>query len=550
MDKMIILLNLLCFILLKAEKYNYRDSVLSQSYEILRDIQAELSYVPIIKVPSGFHVLPNFSPNTGTANITNLFNTNETPMLLGLYTSATLLVTNCQKFLSYQCEDYPCINFPDNKTAQHFPYFDAQGHFIKPAVYLDNLNWNLETKTIIAQNCIHSYDDNYGSGTYGIVGMGVTDSSWANYRGQVPLFSIYLDQEGNDGQLLFRRDLNKAAEKNLTTSVIADNNWRISNVSGIQVESHVVPMNLNLMFDLNSDVIGLPLEQYQNVLDILNKNEFGMQCSTGESKYKPTCNYQGQLNKLPDINIEIGEQIIIIPPEIYLENALEDKNSEDYTLTLNLRAVDSSLKTPENYVTNYFNDFIILGSCVMKYYYIVFDGTLYLNNKTNIEFYRAILERNNKDSTNPDYKVFIIVIIVAVVMAVLIVKRTKRREVRPVPTSNNLSSINPVEELSLFLEDSQGKPNITSVFPKANNSSFNESDQFGGINLSRDTENTNYDHEQHERLLSTSTLRSDNLFDETGLASSSKELTSCDFSEAPYEQLYTRITDDKSTLSK
>jgi len=378
---------------------------------------------------------------------------NTRPMAIALYSSTTVLIAPkgiCQHFLPYNCESFGCLEYPNNKTSASYPYFKADGYFGKAHVYLDFANWNLETKTILTTSCLDCKWTSYGEGTYGILGMGVAGSSWANFRSLESIFSVYLNPEDQTGEIAFYDDSTKAKDIPPVT-LFADNHWHVLNIHSVQVGRSQIPtpQNLSLLFDINIDAIGFPLNIYKNLLKALNTEQEHIKCpSVTEILYKPTCDYSGNIMDLPIIYIHAGagRQQIPIPPEIYIQGGFNNTQSQG-SVVLNIKAVDSSLTDPRNYVRKDFANSIYLDSNFFGYYYAVFNGSSYTLNKNIILLYQAKHMKKEISNQWPIEKVIIGISISAIlligILTVIIRKRNhKKRSNPPRVAEEQISSSN------------------------------------------------------------------------------------------------------------
>ena len=366
---------------------------------------------------SYFSVDVSFTPNDQDSTF---------PMAIALYSSNTVLIApkgECQHFVPFDCQSFDCLEYQSNKTSTSYPYFNAYGYFGKTYLYLDFANWNLETKTIMATSCIDSKWSSYCGGAYGMLGMGVAVSSWANFRGLQPIFSISIDLDQQDGEVLFSIDSTKFKEEIPPVTLSADNNWRIGNIQSIQIgETQIPTSNFSLLIDINIDAIGFPLSIYDSLLkSFTGPDQKPLECNS--SYYKPTCSYSGNITNLPIIYIHIGnQQLIQIPPEIYVKG-----QSVDGSIVLNIKAVDPSLSDPFNYARKDFANFIFLDSNFFHHYYVVFNGSNYTQNNNTILLYQALHPKKQLDDQDHLIEIIICGIIVGFFLSLLIISCVVRK---------------------------------------------------------------------------------------------------------------------------
>jgi len=386
---------------------------------------------PSKELSSDFSVDVYLSPNDEDSTV---------PMAIALYSSNTVLIAptgECQDFVPFDCQTFDCLEYKNNKTSTSYPYFDAYGYFAKTYLYLDFANWNLETKTIMATSCVDSKWPSYCGGTYGMLGMGVAVSSWANFRGLQPLFSISIDLDQQDGEISFSLDSTKFKEDIPPVTLFTDDNWHISNIQSIQIgEAQIPTSNFSLLFDINIDAIGFPLSIYETLLkSFTGPDQKPLECN--QTYYKPACSYSGNITDLPTIYIHIGNQEIIqIPPEIYVKEGFRNTQSADGSIVLNIKAVDPSLSDPFNYVRKDFADYIFLDVNFFHHYYVIFNGSNYTQNNNTILLYQASHPKKQADDQGHLMEIIIFVSAISGFLLVIIIscwvgkcrKRNKRLE--------------------------------------------------------------------------------------------------------------------------
>jgi len=309
------------------------------------------------------------------------------PMSLSFYTHQTLLVSECLKFSSYDCEKYHCTPNPDDPDVRNYMSFTAHSYWAATNLYLDYDHWGGKIASVIATSCEASTTDSYGQNRYGILGLGTAFAGKSYFNASKPILSIWIAESMKLGELMFEKDLYHFAESATPVTVLkASSNW-VSSLSGtIQIgKEKTIDMKVDLLFDLSADSIGLPLSLFNQVIESLDS--FGVKnCATG-STYQPTCDLQGDYANLPNITLVSGNSKFVIPPEVYVLQYV-DKTS----VTLNLKGLSNDL-TGESFVTRSYDNCIVLDAKFMIYYYVVFeyqneDGTtitLYKSGKGAVE---------------------------------------------------------------------------------------------------------------------------------------------------------------------
>lgn len=184
--------------------------------------------------------------------------------------------------------------------------------------------------------------------------MGFSGSVANNYA-SLPYFAVFFDEYAYFGNITFNPNV---ANWKSVAQLPSNTDWRISGVSSIQVSGSAATnfdYPVDLIFDIGSDNIGFPLAIFNDIMTKL-KN---LDCSSATKK--PMCYTVSspsdtplKLGDLPNISITINTQTIIIPPQVYVEDAtsLDAKATLDHSITLNLMALDQSL-TYNQYVTRH-----------------------------------------------------------------------------------------------------------------------------------------------------------------------------------------------------
>lgn len=327
---------------------------------------------------AGFYVNVDLQPKADSTG----FSPSTVPMVLGLYTSTSLFTSHCENFVDFNTSAYSCTQYNNTPTTASFPYFQAQGYYLRTNAFLNNLYWTLNNNATYANLCTDGGAQAFGKQAYGILGMGFSDNSSTNYISSKYLFSVYFDEDGDGGQLLFDTDLSYASSTTPEITLTANNDWHVSGVSYVQMTDNYIPMNNgSIIFDINADSLGFPLDVYDTILTSFGT--FGVQCPSPSSYYQPVCDYSGDIDDLPSLSISVENQLISISPEMYIVGGEADSGK----ITLDIKALDSSLGAAVNYVTPEFSNYIIIGFNLMKNYYIVFDGSSYAQNSNVIQAY-------------------------------------------------------------------------------------------------------------------------------------------------------------------
>lgn len=208
-------------------------------------------------------------------------------------------------------------------------------------------------------------------GGYGLLGVGVDEGSLINFLNMEPSFAIEITKDLLNGTFAFDKNLQKPDSDALLAKLTSNSNWHVSNAHTISVLKSTIFANSTLIFDLGSDSLGFPVSIYKEILAALeNYPEIG-QCQTNQD-FKPDCQFSGDIRQLPQIIINIADQQLAIPPEIYV---IQTQSSYFYYDSISLKIKALSTNASEgSYVTSNHSNYIILGYPILSYYYTVFEG--------------------------------------------------------------------------------------------------------------------------------------------------------------------------------
>lgn len=156
------------------------------------------------------------------------------------------------------------------------------------------------------------------------------------------------------------------------------------------------------IFDLNTPFIGVPEALYTEILNTL-QSTYGLDCFD-PNVYLLGCVYQGNYLDLPAIKLDDN---ITIPPQVYLHPLMNNT----FNLLINPLSSNSSDFT-STFVTQRYENFVILGSPFLQYYYVCFEAR---SNYHEV----SIHEKDSNQSYNSDVT-DTIHIVLAVVIPVLL----------------------------------------------------------------------------------------------------------------------------------
>lgn len=324
----------------------------------------KLGHVPLIKDDkSGFYVNVDLADDKNDAS-DSIPGPDTVPMILSLYTSHSLLVNDCLNFSSYNCDFYSCVPHKNDTFSLDFLDFTAAGYYADANIFLDYGNWKLTSKAAMADICLSGREADYSASKNGVIGMGVAENSQNNYMIH-PIFSIFIDSDGSRGKLLFSQDMKMANTDIPPITIQADSNWNINATGNIQIGSSRIAINSTVIFELSASTIGFPLPIYQQIIKNI-ESIASMSCSSLLSS--PTCTYNGDITSLPTISLSHENRNITIPSQVYAKQT-ENLNN----IVLGLRGLASNL-TGDSYVSPSHDNFIVLDSTFMAYYYVVFNA--------------------------------------------------------------------------------------------------------------------------------------------------------------------------------
>lgn len=427
------LLLLLCTIQALSSPFSSLTKTLfSPDLPIMNAYATNKGHVPIYKDDTGFYVAVDLTDDSYMASDSE-FGPDTVQMMLGLYTSHTLLAQDCLDFQVYNCSNYAsCDPFSSAVVFTDYPSFSTGIYHAWLDMYLDYNNWELDDWSSIAVSCSSQVDMPFANTRYGILGLGVDGGSATNFISFM-VFSIHIDQDMSGGLLLFGVDLDSYADSSSPVATLSPNvNW-ITNISGsIQVgDSSINNINSSIMFDMNEETVGFPLHIYHKIINDISSN-MDIDCSL--DTYYPTCSYSGSVEGLPDIvlNLDNG-QSITIPSSVYVKNQTSDGDG----VILNLRGLNNSLGNV-SFVTPAYENCIILGYNFIANYYTVFNATEGL---LSITLYPTATPSNT-----PSWVITLIEVVGALAFVLICVclycvcRKKFKRKIRPRPTVGTESS--------------------------------------------------------------------------------------------------------------
>jgi len=352
----------------------------------------------IVQQQPGVYVNVLFDKQTNGSGSLD-FNKYGGTMMMSLYSSKTMLIPSgekCLDFEAYNCTTHTCIINKDQSDSFAYTDFSVTGGFEGNATVLIEKNyWSLNHSVLWATDC-ESYKnrDDFGEDIDGILGLGIEGDAITNFpthqtydsimggsetitTGKPAIFSFFLNDDGKYGQLIFQADMDKVKTTTPVVTFSSDLNWHVSGVTGVQVGNTVFPLTTKLIFDINSEALGFPLETYKKVVKAIQDSVKDLECPA-DINYQPQCKYSGKMENLPTLYINVmdsvhEDQVITLYPETYAKQVKEMDLPSD-KIVLNIRGISSDVNVKnQSYVTEGYSNYVILDQHVMGYYYTVFD---------------------------------------------------------------------------------------------------------------------------------------------------------------------------------
>ncbi len=391
-----------------------------------------------VNSPNDGHVILANSPRFAVSvdldyNATTRSAKQSVNMLLSLHSSMSMLSSGCIGFDSYSVVQHAAKMTNDAMTINYLN-FVAQGAYLNLNLWLDYSHWNLSTNAILGSNCFTTGVNFTRTGLVGTLGLGFSGNSLKNYLGKNPEFSIFIEQDGSKGELSFTIDKEKTANPP-NVSLSTNQDWRVPNVRRIalsksQLHPQISSLDVcyDLIFDLNSDAIGIPSSAFPLIIEVFR--EFAKVKSCTEDLYRPTCQLSSsKITDFPTLWIDFGERKMIqLDPQVYIYEGNTTKSVK--TVVLNFKSISSRL-SGKNYITPEFENTIVLDSQVMKYHYTVFSKDESSANVGKISLYQV-----NRDFKDDEEGFFtwgliiksLLVIVVALVLIYGVKAYIRRRE--------------------------------------------------------------------------------------------------------------------------
>jgi len=352
-----------------------------QSIGVERILETNTGYNDV-NSPHDGHVPISNSPKLAVSvdldyNFTTRSAKRTVNMLISLYKSRSMLSSGCLGFDSFPVAQHSA-KIQSTGDWANYTNFVSGGAYLNLSLWLDYAHWNLSAEAILGSNCWTSGVSFYRTGLWGVLGLGFDGDSIRNFIGKKPEFAILLEQDGAKGELSFVIDAEKTKNPP-NISLVTDANWHVKNVKRIGFSSSVINQksyamdgDFTLIFDINSDAIGLPLTIFTSMMKIIGKFEGIKSCTS--DLYRPSCEISStKISDFPTVRIIAGKSLISLGPESYILNANVSSETKVKHVVFNIKGLDRDV-LGKNFVIPEYENTIILDSQMMKNYYTVFSG--------------------------------------------------------------------------------------------------------------------------------------------------------------------------------
>ena len=324
-------------------------------------------------------------------------------MAIALYTNETLMGGACDSFKPYICGDFECFAEYNNKRNASFPYFNVTGYTIQASLFMDyTYFFNYGMKAVYALECSGNYSLGE-SDISGVIGMGKDGSGVRNYVFKPPMFSVFLHDNSSTIDMIFDCDRTRAIEDDDGVFLSANSNWEVTidkmNLisPSVSQDIHFSIGTIKVIFDINTEFIGLPSDIYNQILGRLI--EANLQCRTNNDSLNLLCTYDLPIAQLPILHVND----VKIPPQVYLSQVAGGYNLLFICLT------DTKAPFPYKVVSPSYKRYIILGRSFLQYYYVCFGAQ---NDESQIQVY---IKSNTRQATFRSWLPYITLAIILII---------------------------------------------------------------------------------------------------------------------------------------
>jgi len=201
----------------------------------------------------------------------------------------------------------------------------------------------------------------------GAVGLSVSDMNSNSIVSEENMYSVYLNEDGTGGELIFGQDPAYISE-DWNVTIKTNQDW-VPRVMSLTYGPKRYDLMHSAIFDLSLPFIGVPAPYYREILHLL-KETYLLNCQW--DKVMPECVYPDDLFKfLPNLTIGFwsSRNYLDVPASVYLKKFAD---SNRYQLLLVGLAIDPHTTDIVPVTPKYVN-YSILGYPFLRHFYTVFN---------------------------------------------------------------------------------------------------------------------------------------------------------------------------------
>ena len=315
---------------------------------------------------------------------------NTINMMVNIYHKDSILTKGCLDFTNYDSVN-PSIISSDKLYSSGSPVFNSlrfscSHTFATADVFLDYSYLKLSADIFVSNSDCDSSIMSFGYGASGMIGLGFVPASFMLGN----QFAIYLNPNGVTGNILFPYPPDfqtyTSIRSEFGTFAVADvSQWLISGIQ-FSIGSYIFPLNnLQVMFDINTEGIALPLELYKELLLALNMHVRGCKLLSF-----PVCYLTLPIEQFPTFTLSSPtdpSQSIDIPYPLYTQTTTDENGDGQVVLGFSALSED---ETGPAYATGNYEQTVFLGQNFLTYYFTVFNGI-----QKSVQFFKAATEPVN-----------------------------------------------------------------------------------------------------------------------------------------------------------
>jgi Eukaryotic aspartyl protease len=285
---------------------------------------------------------------------------------ISLFNSHVFL-SNCYpiyKYFNCTASQDTCIPFVKMRDHADFPYYIIEGYRLLVNMTLGNFGRGQQVKALYGDICTNNCYDN--DQIVGSVGLSLNDSNIRYFDTEYNKFSVWLERDGSDGELIFGEDSSHESEETFIMINNLTKNWEIPLLM-ISLLDNVYSFTGQAILDVNSNFIGIPENVHWQIKKDL-KYKFNFVCI--REMMIPNCTFFGDINTLPPLIFTHagGNTLISLPSSVYTRK-LGDQLYSLLLVSLN----ENSVQTHQYPVTPAYNNYVVFGAPFLQYYYTIFN---------------------------------------------------------------------------------------------------------------------------------------------------------------------------------